>query len=106
MVRKCIPNKKRVATSYEKLSSELRDLLSEKYPEGYLEHMLRIEKPNGEVFYAVMLETDEVNYLVKVNVKIDEISEEEEKDDDVYIDDSDEIKGADEIIDSEEDSDD
>ena len=33
---------------------------------------MRIDKPNGEFFYAVPFETDEINYLVKIDVKIDD----------------------------------
>ena len=55
--------------------------------------MMRVDKPNGDFFYAVPFETEEVSYLVKIDVKIDEISDEE--DDKDYFDD--EIKGADEI---------
>ena len=54
---------------------------------------MRIDKPNGEFFYAVPFETDEINYLVKIDVKIDNgATEEDDKD---YYDD--EIKGADDI---------
>ncbi|MBR6813814.1 MAG: hypothetical protein IKM50_04645, partial [Tidjanibacter sp.] len=71
------------------------------YPYGYTDHMIRIDKPSGDFFYAVPFETDEISYLVKIDVKIDgQIEEEEEKD---YYDD-DEIKGADELpTDDEED---
>lgn len=55
--------------------------------------MIRIDKGPGDFFYAVILETDEINYLVKIDVKIDsEIEEEDEKD---YYDED--INGADQI---------
>lgn len=91
--------KKRVVTSYSNLTPELIDVLKKRYPFGYTDYMIRIDKPSGDFFYAVVLETDEISYLVKVNVKIDN-KPEEELEKDYYADDEpDEIKGADEIPD-------
>ena len=58
--------------------------------------MTRIDKPNGDFFDVVPYETDEVSYLVKIDVKIDDSADDVE--DDFYGDD--ELKGADEIQDS------
>lgn len=87
-------NKKRLVVSYQNLTAELQEEVKKLYPYGYTDHMIRIDKPSGDFFYAVPFETDEISYLVKIDVKIDgQIEEEEEKD---YYDD-DEIKGADEL---------
>ncbi len=98
------PNdKKRLIVSYHSLSPELQEELKKHYPNGFTDHMLRYDKgPGGDFFYAVRLETDDIIYLVKVDVKIDEHPEEEDKG---YYDD-DEIKGADEIADSDDEEDD
>ena len=53
--------------------------------------MLRIDKGPGDFFYAIMLETDDVSYLVKVDVKVDDQLDEEE-DKDYY---NDDVKDAD-----------
>ena len=53
--------------------------------------MLRVDKGPGDFFYAIMLETEEVSYLVKVDVKVDDQVEDED-DKDYY---SDEIKETD-----------
>lgn len=104
MVNKNVSAKKRVVTSYEKLTPELHDALKVRYPYGYTDHMIRIDKPNGEFFYAVALETEDTSYLVKVNVKIDTKSDEElEKDLFAEGDDDDDIKGAEEIADDDSD---
>ena len=87
--------KKRLVTSFNNLPQELQDAVKELYPAGFSEAMMRVDKPNGDFFYAVPFETEEVSYLVKIDVKIDEISDEE--DDKDYFDD--EIKGADELSD-------
>ncbi|MFI3259244.1 MAG: hypothetical protein R3Y16_04030 [Rikenellaceae bacterium] len=94
--------KRRVVTALQNLSMELQEAVKEKYPLGYTDAMMRIDKPNGDFFYAVPYATDEVDYLVKITVKIDDKSHEE--DDKSYYDD--EIKGDDNIddhLDDEED---
>lgn len=89
--------KKRVVTSYHNLPVELQEELRKKYPHGYTEAMIRIDKGPGDFFYGVVLETEDISYLVKIDVKVDGNPDEEE-DKDFY--EEDEIKGADDIIDS------
>ncbi len=89
--------KKHSVISLHNLPVELQEAVKNKYPTGYTDYMIRVDKPSGDFFYAVPFETEDVSYLVKVNVKIDDHIEEEEKD---YY--NDEIKGADEIADDEE----
>ena len=85
--------KKHIVTSFHNLSAELQEAVREKYPLGFTDAMMRVDKPNGDFFYAVPFDTDEVAYLVKIDVKIDNgATEEDDKD---YYDD--EIKGADEL---------
>ena len=87
--------KKRLVTSYNNLTTEQQDEVKALYPRGFAEVMTRIDKPNGDFFYVVPYETDEVSYLVKIDVKIDDSTD--DVDDDFYGDD--ELKGADEIQD-------
>lgn len=99
-------SKKHIVTSLHNLPQELQDAVKEQYPLGFTDAMIRINKPNGDFFYAVPFDTDEVAYMVKIDVKIDDHAQEED-DKDYY--DDDEIKGADEIQDdgrSDEDEDD
>lgn len=98
MANQTISNKKRLIISYHNLPPELQEELKKQYPTGYTDKMIRIEKGPGDFFYAVLLETPDINYLVKVDVKIDEDVEEEE--DKGYYDD--EIKGAEDIVAEEE----
>lgn len=87
--------KKRIVTSFHNLTPELQEAVKAFYPFGYAEAMMRIDKPNGDFLYAVPFETEEVAYLVKIDVKIDDkVHEEDDKD---YYDD--ELKGADELQD-------
>ena len=71
----------------------LQEEIKQKYPLGFTDAMIRVDKPNGDFFYAVPYDTDEISYLVKIDVKIDDLSEDEEEKE--YYDD--EIKGADDI---------
>ena len=85
--------KKRLVTSFNNLAPELQEAVKAAYPLGYTDFMMRIEKPNGDFFFAIPFETEEISYLVKIDVKIDDMSGEEE-DKDYYDDD---LKGADEL---------
>ena len=64
--------KKHIVTSFHNLTPELQDAVKEKYPLGFTEAMMRVDKPNGDFFYAVPFDTDEIAYMVKIDVKIDD----------------------------------
>lgn len=69
---------KRAIVSYDNMSQELADAFREKYPRGYSDYFInikKIEKPNGDYFYAVPVEIPGVNYLVKIKVKEDHIED-------------------------------
>ena len=87
--------KKHIVTSFHNLTPELQEAVKARYPLGFTDIMMRIDKPNGDFFYAVPYDTDEVAYLVKIDVKIDDKAHEED-DKDYYDDD---LKGADELQD-------
>ena len=85
--------KKKLVVSLKNMTPELQEEVKAAYPTGFADYMMRIPKPNGEFFFAVPFETEEISYLVKIDVKIDDASHEEE-DRDYYDDD---LKGADEL---------
>ena len=92
------PNaKKRLVVSFKNMTPELQEEVKAAYPLGYSDYMIRIEKPNGEFFFAVPFETEEISYLVKID---DMSGEEEDKD---YYDDD--LKGADELANDDSDED-
>lgn len=93
--------KKHIVTSFHNLSTELQEAVKEKYPLGFTDAMMRVDKPNGDFFYAVPFDTEEVAYLVKIDVRIDDGSQ-DDSDQDYY---DDEIKGADDLQDGGDDSD-
>jgi hypothetical protein len=63
--------KRRVVVHFKNLSPELLELFKEKYPNGWNDYVIKVNKSETDFFHAVMLETDEASYLVKVDVKID-----------------------------------
>jgi len=76
-------NKKRVIKSYEKLDQVMRDQLDEKYPNGFTGHVIRLTNAQNETYFAIPLDTDEANYLIKVPleaVKGKNVPDEEEDD--------------------------
>ena len=85
--------KKRLVVSFNNLPIELQEAIKAAYPLGYTDYMMRIDKPNGDFFFAVPFETEEISYLVKIDVKIDDLSNEDD-DKDYYEED---LKGADEL---------
>ena len=85
--------KKRLVVSFNNLPIELQEAIKAAYPLGYTDYIMRIDKPNGDFFFAVPFETEEISYLVKIDVKIDDLSNEDD-DKDYYDED---LKGADEL---------
>jgi hypothetical protein len=101
-------SKKRAIVTYEKLSEEMRDRLEEAFPEGFGGAMTQVSTPTGELMDAVLWETDEMIYLVKLNkvkqknvvLPVDDEEEEEEDFDDIPEDD---VKEEDDSADDDED---
>lgn len=93
--------KKHIVTSFHNLSPEMQEAVKQKYPLGFTDAMMRVDKPNGDFFYAVPYDTDEVAYLVKIDVKIDDGTPDIDDEKEYY---DDEIKGADELQGGDEDS--
>ena len=105
-------SKKRAIVTYEKLSEEMRDRLEEAFPEGFGGAMTQVSTPTGELMDAVLWETDEMIYLVKLNkvkqknvvLPVDDEEEEEEDFDDIPEDDvKEEEDSSDDDDDDEED---
>lgn len=61
-------DKKRVIKSYEKIDQSLRDMLEEAYPNGFTGKVIRLTNAQNETYFAVPLETEEANYLIKVPI--------------------------------------
>lgn len=69
---------KRHVVSYEKMSPEVSAAFSEKYPNGFndfLTDLVKYTKPDGTPFYAVTIEIADDIYLVKIQVKTDDLDD-------------------------------
>jgi len=98
---------KRVIVDYSKLTSDILDMLVEKFPTGYAyKDIITFKNAKDETVRAVEVRTDDTIYLVKISLKLEETMEdydaEEDNFDDVYDNDTD----LDEIADEEEDTED
>ena len=70
-------SKKRVVVSYKNCPANVLQAIKEKYPMGYGDAIIKVQKPNGDVFHAITIDFDDISYLVKVVVKIDNLTAEE-----------------------------
>ena len=72
--------RKRHVVSFEKmdLKPDLKAAFEAKYPKGfsdYLQDLIKYPKPDGTSFYAVTVEVPDAIYLVKINVKTDDLED-------------------------------
>jgi len=105
-------SKKRAIVTYDKLSLEMRDRLEDAFPEGFGSGMTQIKTPTGETMDALLWETEEIIYLIKLNkvnkkpVVIPDPDEEDEEDFDDIPDEDVKDEEADVADDEEDDFDD
>ncbi len=102
--------KRRSIISYDKLTIEQKKQILRDYPDGYINHLTTIKTPTGEILDALIWETDEVIYLVKINKIMSKSKPIADDDEDDFEDDLDDDKVADikddDIDDNEEEDDD
>lgn len=78
-------SKRRAIISYDKLTIDQKKQILKDYPDGYINHLTTIKTPLGEVLDALIWETEEVVYLVKINkvpTKVKNYSDDDDDDDD------------------------
>lgn len=77
--------KRKIIVDYKNITAELLQLLTETYPDGYDEKIVRFKNAKGEMVQSVPLETDDTKYLFKISVelerKVERYIEEMEEDD-------------------------
>lgn len=99
--------KRRAIISFEKLTSEQKKKLEHDFPDGYLGSLTTIKTPTGEMLDALIWETEEIIYLVKVNKAAFKSSLDDDDDDDDDFDDDDDIPAIDKAdVETEDDDDD
>ena len=64
--------RKRLVVSYKNCTEEVLEAIKKKYPTGYSDFVIKVQS-NERLFYAVTVDTDNASYLVKVDVKIDNL---------------------------------
>ena len=62
---------KRLIVSLQNLPEDVIDALNYKYPDGFENHVIKVDKGNNNFFYAVTVDYGDTSYLVKVDVSID-----------------------------------
>ncbi|MBR1799216.1 MAG: hypothetical protein IJ761_04880 [Bacteroidales bacterium] len=72
-------HKRNLIVSYKNLPEDIKAAFKANYPEGYRDYLQKIVKPNGEPIFVVPFETDDTSYMVKFEVKIDQIGEDVDK---------------------------
>ncbi|HRO75787.1 MAG TPA: hypothetical protein PLP27_06545 [Crocinitomicaceae bacterium] len=94
--------KKRAIVSYEKLTIDQKKKLDLAFPNGFGGAMTQIKNPAGETLDAILWETEDIIYLVKIvkpqskSVSLDDDDDDDVIDDiDVNIDEDDEDDGDD-----------
>ena len=85
-------SKRRAIISYDKLTIEQKKQILRDFPDGYINHLTTIKTPTGEMLDALMWETEEIIYLVKIN-KITPKKVVSDDDDDDFEDDVEEVDG-------------
>ena len=59
---------KRIIVDYQKLTTEILNLLVEKFPDGYgIRDIIKFTNQNGHYVEAVEVSTSDVIYLVKIS---------------------------------------
>jgi len=73
---------KRVIIDYEKLNTDILDLLVEKYPDGYdYSDIISFQNSEGKTISTVEVRTDTTVYLVKISSKLEQTLEDYQEDD-------------------------
>ncbi|AZJ33735.1 MULTISPECIES: hypothetical protein [Tenacibaculum] len=89
---------KRVIVDYAKLTTDILDLLVERYPDGY-DHsdIISFKNSKGETIKAVEVNTEDTLFLVKISSQLQQSMEDHETDDEENDDTFDEIEIADDF---------
>ena len=76
-------SKPRIIKSFEKLEEEIQEQIKLAYPEGFSEHLIAFKNGKGERVSALLFETEEKIYMVKMSVSVAEqiIADDDDYDD-------------------------
>ncbi|MDY0779568.1 hypothetical protein [Tenacibaculum sp. IB213877] len=95
---------KRVIVDYSKLTTDILDLLVEKYPDGYdYDDIIAFQNAKGETIKAIEVKTDETIYLVKISTKLEKTMEDYSDDESSFDNNDDDFSYSDDINDEDDD---
>ena len=81
---------KRVIVEYAKLTTDILDMLIEKYPDGYdYNDVITFKNAKGDTVKAIEVKTDDTIYLVKISERLENAMEEYADDEDFFEDNDD-----------------
>lgn len=63
--------KKKLVVNYDNLPHGVLALIEKQYPEGWANHVMKVKGVRDTYFYAILIDTEDVSYLIKVKVKKD-----------------------------------
>ncbi|WP_299523635.1 hypothetical protein [uncultured Lutibacter sp.] len=73
---------KRIIVDYKKLTTEILNLLVEKFPDGYgIRDIIKFTNQNGKYVEAVEVSTNDTIYLVKISDELVDSMESHDEDD-------------------------
>ncbi|WP_347173788.1 hypothetical protein [Polaribacter uvawellassae] len=76
---------KRVIVDYAKLTTDILDMLVEKYPDGYdYSDVISFKNAKGETIKAVEVKTEDTVFLVKISSKLEQTMEDYAEDEDSF----------------------
>jgi len=81
---------KRIIVEYAKLTTDILDMLIEKYPDGYdYSDVISFKNAKGETVKAIEVKTEDTIYLVKISDRLENAMEEYADDEDFFEDNDD-----------------
>ena len=96
-------SKSRAIISYDKLTIDQKKQILKDFPDGYINHLTTIKTPTGEMLDALMWETEEVIYLVKINKIVPKAAVVDDEDDDFEEDEFEKVDVKDDEMDADDD---
>lgn len=83
---------KRVIVEYAKLTTDILDMLIDKYPDGYdYSDVISFKNAKGETVKAIEVRTDDTIYLVKISDRLEQTMEDYAEDEDSFDDINDDL---------------
>jgi hypothetical protein len=69
--------KKKVIKDYKNLPEDIREAIRDKYPQGFVNHIITFFDKDKQLITALPYETEEISYLIKMPASL-HLDEEEE----------------------------